>query len=203
MRSRCRKKRRQSPAAIDSDRLMPKRVGSASASSIFFISRERARSTSAAVIGCFATPVSSVASAASRAASIGSVSGTCAVNVMKPGSKSSGVQPPTLLAFFVSTSALYRRPAGAIVRMRHERVDRGLVRMRALHRVIRRCRGSAGRPRDGWSRCARRPAPAPRCRGAAARAWAWVSRRSTSRSSASVGSTSKPPAITTTALSGW
>ena len=56
-----------------------------------------------------------VASIASRAGSIGSPSGICAKNVSVPGSTAPMVHAWTAVAFFVSTSALYRRPDGASV----------------------------------------------------------------------------------------
>lgn len=186
---------------MDSDRLMPKRVGSASASSTPFKARARARSTSTGAIGLLATP-SRVAIAASRAVSIDSPSGTCTLNIMKPGSKSSGVQPPTPLALRVSTSALYRRPAGSIVMMETS----------ASSAAWSGCAPGTvwyAMPTSCWSptrRIVTRRSPS--CTGSVvySRGSARVGLGMAPKYFAiqeSVWSTSNAPAITTTALSGW
>ena len=110
-RSRCRKNKRQSPIAIHSLKDKPTRSELLSVRSMFFKMLVRARSTSSLVGGAAMMP-SIVCKSASRAASSEASWRTSAPKRATPGSRSWKLKPKVALAFFVSTSALYKRPDG-------------------------------------------------------------------------------------------
>ena len=103
-RSRCRKKRRQSPSAIHSESWTPNACGSFTVWSNALRNLARTRSSSSCVIGRSFTP-NSVASIASRAGSTGSPRATCAKKIAGPGSWVAKLQFCTEVALRVSTSA--------------------------------------------------------------------------------------------------